>query len=704
MTLRRRTVLATILSVGMIMAALVGAYRFILASAYASLERQEAMTELSRTHSVLMAEIRALDVVLTDWASWDDAYDYVVSRDKKFEESNLPGEILSQLRLNVLVIRNSAGENVAARGAGPDGKPVAIPGLTDRIDPASPLLRLPKEGAQSGFVQTSLGPIFVSVRPILMSDGSGAPRGVVLMGRLIDEAFVARLSETLQLGMSLVPPDASALPPEVRAALPALPVDGATTSIRSDDRIAAYCYIRDLDGKPIAVLGVETDRSIARQGASTLRALLVTVAATGVILIVVLSFAIDASVVRRLRTLRRDMEHIGSRGAGTGGGRAAVTGHDEIAEVAGGINDMLDRLDLATQEQARLFERVTEQRRLVDEALRQMVEGIVVLDPEGRCTICNPAAGRLLGREPASVVGKLWTEVAPPLIPADAPTRSAGGEMYHMGQRAVAVSQPSDPAGPGLSVIVLRDVTEVRDVEALKRDLVATVSHELRTPLTAIRATVGLLREPSAGALSEVHARLVELLVSNTDRLWVLVDDLLDMAALEGGRVALFRDAAYVNPICERVIEDLHGSAAQASVSLVRDLRASHAAYLDAGRMRQVIENLVSNALKFTPAGGEVTVITRSDDEHVLIEVRDTGIGIEHADLERIFEKFYRTRRASAFARGTGLGLSIARSIVELHGGRLYAQSDGEHGTTMIIELPVSPMADLSVVMDDPAE
>lgn len=247
-----------------------------------------------------------------------------------------------------------------------------------------------------------------------------------------------------------------------------------------------------------------------------------------------------------------------------------------------------------------------------------------------------------------------------------------------------------DRAG-GLSVVVLRDVTEVLDVERLKRDLVATVSHELRTPLTAIRGTVDLLDGGDAGALSDVQTRLVNLLRANTDRLRLIVDDLLDIGALDGGRVELGRDDVDIAEVARRVVDDLATQAVAAGVTVEVTGEQRLMAVVDLQRMRQVLDNLIQNALKFTPSGGHVEVSVRSLGPRFEIVVRDDGIGIPPEECESVFEKFYRTRRAAQVARGTGLGLPIARSIVELHGGTLSAESDGRTGTVMRAEIPLAP-------------
>ena len=409
-------------------------------------------------------------------------------------------------------------------------------------------------------------------------------------------------------------------------------------------------------------------------------------ALTGLVLVFALVGFIDVTVVGRLRRLLHEMANITGRGSSEGL-RTHVTGRDEIGDVASGVNAMLDRLEAATAERVRLEQAVSEQERLAEEAFRHLDEGLIVVNDQCVCTAANPAALRILGVPARAIIGHTLDSVLPVLRPADDSTRPAGEEYFEIGGRSVALSRSTSGAAGRLSVIALRDITESRSVERMKRDFVATVSHELRTPLTAIQATVSMLHGGDAGTLSEIQQRMVGLLDRNTERLRVLVDDLLDIGALEGGRVTLSRARVDLAQICSAIVEETRAFAQQENVTLSADLAAAEA-YVDVDRMRQVVENLLQNAVKFTPAGGSVSVTTRADGDHAYIEVRDTGIGIAPADLDRIFEKFYRTTAGARFASGSGLGLSIAHSIVALHGGSLTAESDGAQGTTMIVKLP----------------
>lgn len=599
----------------------------------------------------------------------------------------MPDEILEQLNLNALVVRDARGTNVVRLARDGEGNSTAIPGLTDAIAAASPLLTPDAQGRVIGLLPSPLGTMVVAARPIRMSDGSGTPRGTVVMARLFDESYTQRLAEMLAVGVRAFPLDSPELEQSVRDKLAAGGADYTTTGPAPDNRIAGYSYLTDLSGKPVMILCVDVDRRIEAQIGRTLSASLVTVGLTGIVLVGTLVFVIQVTVVGRLRYLLDEMNNITGRGSSEGL-RTHVTGSDEIGEVASGVNAMLDRLEAAAADRIRLEEAVTAQERLAEEAFRELDEGLLVVDDAGTCTASNLAALRLLNLSSDQVVGQPIATVLPVLRPADDVARSAGDQFFEIGGRAVAVSRSSAVTPGRLSVIALRDFTDARSVERLKRDLVATVSHELRTPLTAIQATVSMLSAGDGGDLTDTQQRLVALLDRNTERLRVLIDDLLHMGALEGGRVTLKRMSVNLADTCATVVSDCTASAAAKNVTLRTDLNDARVS-ADSTRIQQVIENLLQNAVKFTPSGGWIDVSTHLWNQRATVVVRDTGIGIATEDLDRVFEKFYRTPDGARFAHGTGLGLSIARSIVALHGGRLTAESDGRNGTTMTVELPV---------------
>jgi two-component system phosphate regulon sensor histidine kinase PhoR len=240
-------------------------------------------------------------------------------------------------------------------------------------------------------------------------------------------------------------------------------------------------------------------------------------------------------------------------------------------------------------------------------------------------------------------------------------------------------------------VMVLHDVTALRQLERVRTEFVANVSHELRTPLTAIQ---GYLETLLSGALEEPEnaRRFLEIVLRHSERLGRLLNDLTDLSNIELGKVTLRREAVKLDEVVASVLAIIGPRAERSRVRLGTDTPADlPAVSADRDRLSQILINLVDNAVKYTPEGGSVTVTTRVvADGMVEIAVADTGIGIPPADLPRITERFYRVDKArSRELGGTGLGLAIVKHLVMAHGGELQIQSVQGQGSTVRFTLPV---------------
>jgi PAS domain S-box-containing protein len=228
------------------------------------------------------------------------------------------------------------------------------------------------------------------------------------------------------------------------------------------------------------------------------------------------------------------------------------------------------------------------------------------------------------------------------------------------------------------------------ELDRLKDEFVALVSHELRTPLTSIRGYVELIREGKGGAVTEKQDHFLEVMNRNSERLLRLVSDLLFVAQAESGKVALQVESLDLAAVAKESVEATRPLAAKRAVAL--NLAAGDELRLSAdhARLVQLLDNLLSNALKFTPEGGRIDVSVSAQNGHAVLEVADTGMGIPRSEQERLFERFYRASTATAQAvPGTGLGLAIAKAIVDAHGGRIEVESDEGSGATFRVELPV---------------
>jgi signal transduction histidine kinase len=231
---------------------------------------------------------------------------------------------------------------------------------------------------------------------------------------------------------------------------------------------------------------------------------------------------------------------------------------------------------------------------------------------------------------------------------------------------------------------------ELRRLDRLKDDFVASVSHELRTPLTSIRGYLELVLDGDAAELTEEQLRYLSVVDRNADRLLRVVDDLLFAAQVDAGKIALEPGPTDLDELVREAVEAARPVAAEHDVELTFEADRPAELVGDRARLAQILDNLIANAIKFTPPGGKVEVRTFVAGDSAVVEVADTGIGISADDQERLFQRFFRAEGAILGAiDGTGLGLAIVKAIVDAHGGELAVQSVAGRGTTFRIGLPL---------------
>ena len=335
------------------------------------------------------------------------------------------------------------------------------------------------------------------------------------------------------------------------------------------------------------------------------------------------------------------------------------------------------------------------------------IDAILTLNPSGTIETLNAAATRMfgwsaedLGRRDVSVLmeGERGEDGLIAQIRARGAEASNGLISELTAKRRdgtrfpvdVAFSPMALPTGVHL-VAVVRDITERRRVEELKRQFVSTVSHELRTPLTSIAGSLGLLSGGAAGELPERATRLISIAHANSQRLVRLINDILDVEKLEAGQIHLDVQAVDMRDVAERSLENVQGLADQAGARLLLAEGEAAPVMGDADRLVQVVVNLLSNAVKFSPTGGVVHVSVIPEARIVRLSVRDEGPGVPESFRARIFTKFAQADGSDTRQRGgTGLGLVIAREIAERHGGRLWFESAPGAGATFHLDLPLA--------------
>jgi signal transduction histidine kinase len=410
------------------------------------------------------------------------------------------------------------------------------------------------------------------------------------------------------------------------------------------------------------------------------------------------------------RTILGPIRSITEAAQAIGGGRlellVPVFGRDELGQLAQSFNAMTSKLRAYRQSNT---ERLLRAQQTAQATIDSFADPVVVLDPEGKVELTNPAAQRVLGVCPpeTNTPPRVWQPpdpLAPAVTLALCQQRATLTESFEQaisfrleGQDAQYLPQVRPiRSHEGVTLgaaLVLHDVTRFRLLDRLKSDWVATVSHELKTPLTSVRLAVHVLLEELVGPLEPQQVELLIEARENTERLFRLIEHLLALARLEEGHERLDVRPTDGRALLEAAAHDARARAEDRHLNLVVEVaEAVPVLRVDAIRIRRALDNLIDNALRHTPPGGTVTLSLRSNDSgQIQIDVADTGIGIPAEHLPHIFERFYRVpgrEPQSGDVQGTGLGLAIVREVVEAHGGQVVCASEPEQGTRFTLTLP----------------
>ncbi|PZE21478.1 two-component system histidine kinase PnpS [Paenibacillus xerothermodurans] len=372
----------------------------------------------------------------------------------------------------------------------------------------------------------------------------------------------------------------------------------------------------------------------------------------------------------------------------------------EVGQLGQAINRMADSLQLQ-------MNRILEDENRLKSVLENMISGVMMIDRDGKIALLNRSAEDILGFSAKELLGKKFdeakqqfefTQLIQECIESKELIRD---EMifYYPSERILEINlipmSPAEDQWAGV-LVVLHDITAMRRLERMRSEFVANVSHELKTPIAAVK---GFAETLLAGALNdkETAKSFLQIIFDESERLNRLIGDILELSKIESKRIPLQFSPVHLQTFIENCLNVVNSEAAKKSIEL--EMRVDDDLYMEADedRLRQILINLLSNGINYTPEGGKVKVKVEAttgsmglDKEQIRMTITDTGMGIPKKDLPRIFERFYRVDKArSRSSGGTGLGLSIVKHLVELHKGTIRVESEVGMGSKFIIELPV---------------
>jgi signal transduction histidine kinase/CheY-like chemotaxis protein len=421
---------------------------------------------------------------------------------------------------------------------------------------------------------------------------------------------------------------------------------------------------------------VRADAARATARSKTRRALVAVVVSGGLALLSVLLLIV--ALIRSLRLPLSDLVDATRRMAdGALDTRVSPAGPRELQSLGEAFNRMGEDLAGATAQ-------IEAERRRLSITIESLGDALIICELDGTVVAVNPRAGELV---PDVVPG---VRVGGGITQLPALASALAGEVTIENEKGtLAVTAARLTSGRGGVIWTIRDVSERARLERAKTEFVATASHELRSPLTSIKGYVELLG--NSKGLSPRQSEFVQIILLSADRLVDLVNDLLDVAKLEANNVELFRRPTDLSEVLQEVAELMHPRLAEKHQTLDLDFGGRlPQAYVDAGRARQIVTNLLTNAHIYTAEGGRLGMRLRAGPRGLSIAVSDTGRGMTADERSRVFERFYRGEGPRA-ETGTGLGLSIVKSLVDLHGGSVDLESEVGVGTTFTVHLPMAP-------------
>ncbi|HHU06000.1 MAG TPA: cell wall metabolism sensor histidine kinase WalK [Clostridiales bacterium] len=446
----------------------------------------------------------------------------------------------------------------------------------------------------------------------------------------------------------------------------ALPISGQNNSY--------IIYIRD-NKQTVADLNMELIQIITE-------ALII-----GLVISVLLSFLLSKTMITPIQSLTRAAERV-SRGDFTQ--KIEVQTHDEIGVLTQTFNNMAKQLKDTLDD-------IENERNKLMTVFLHMTDGVVAFSRDGSIMHHNPAAERMLGISLGDKSVNFDTIFGgfvsmDELLPLKSPEYAEFEHNINGMDLEISMAPISGYGAQGGMLAVIHDVTEQKKSDALRREFVANVSHELRTPITNIRSYAETLAD-SEDLPPDMVKNFLKVIVNESDRMTKIVQDLLTLSRFDSGKADLhfekFSFSLSVKNVFDAMLMEAKKSGLEMSLEIGENLPDILG---DRSRIEQVLLNIISNAVRYTPEGGRISVRAGREDDTVWMEVADTGIGIPPEDLPRIFDRFYRVDKARSRASGgTGLGLSIAKDIVVRHSGNISVESTVGKGTTMTVKLPIEP-------------
>ncbi len=480
--------------------------------------------------------------------------------------------------------------------------------------------------------------------------------------------------------------------PEFQSALKGNPIFIRRYSDTVKTEMLYYAVPVEIDGKLAAILRFSFPLTRFHEQMSSVRNFLLSFALLAILLLMPLAYAISRSVLSPIEQLRLNA---GKLAAGNLSEKIVPSGSLEFEDLARDFNIMADQLKQKIQN-------IEQQHDRTEALLSKMVEGVLAIDRRGKAVFANTAFCKMVGLSQERIQGRSYLEITrsdqlsdyiTALLREDMPLEAKEITLFGPDEEKNFAVQASriqeDHPDAGLVLLVFHDITRIKKIEQVRKDFVANVSHELRTPLTALKGSTELLLD-GGYAKPEESKKFLEIMDKQLRNMQNLVTDMLNLAAVEETGSGLRREMVELNDLVEDILSLIRPMAEKNNQKfLVQMPHEKILLNVDPSQITDALMNLLDNALKYTQEGGTIELTVRTEQENLILQVRDNGPGIPFNQISRIFERFYRIDKSrSREMGGTGLGLAIVKHAIENHGGTVSVQSEPGSGSLFTLVLP----------------
>jgi len=698
----------------------------ILYSSFSNLEDKEAVNSVENVKHVIDLQAKQLDNTNSVLSSREDTRAFMLSQDSKYlSETSLTDLLLLNgydfiffANNSVNITNNSASKlnnspsktnNSASiiysqcSGSNNTTNTSIVSEINLKIADKS-LLCEETENPIKGILVLENGPAVISCRPVLAAPGSKEIIGTIILGKNLDADFIESVRNIT--GNSVLFYNPNSISSDVQQAFLENEGESLTQSVE-ENGADGYFVLEDINKDPAFIVRTDTDMTIYAEGQKSLRYIVIFLLFSGLMVGASCKFLLDREVVSRIVAIDSYVENVGKKEDFSA--RYSMDGDDELSRLTQGINRMLDRLKISSDK----FKAQEHEKKAI---LNSLSELVVFVDLDLRIVWANKAFLDYAGSKLEELVGYNYENLI--MMHEEGSSKSFIRKTLESGMEELGEVNTLDGKvwliranlikdedsritgilQTGLDITahkrseerLLQAKLEAESANRTKSEFLANMSHELRTPLNSIIGFSDILLERIFGELNEKQLRYVNNISTSGKHLLELINDILDLSKVEAGKMEIHYSEFSINSVFEEVRAVFAPLAQKKSLEITFSLESVTTLEADRGRLIQVLYNLVSNAIKFTPDGGKVSVCCKKSGNRALISVSDTGIGISSEDQRVIFQPF--TQIDASTSRqycGTGLGLALVKKIVNLHQGDILVESDVEKGSTFVFSIPL---------------